>query len=231
VNDPSRAQIRVWQIDIAQAAHEYPRFWEALSEKERERAKRFHFEVDRRRFVLSRGNLRRRLAQELCREERDISFRIGEAGKPELSHPAGTGLFFNVSHSGALVLFALARRQVGVDVEQWRDGVNVRQLAQRFYSEVEWEELRRLEGSEQEEAFFRCWTRKEAIVKAVGKGLLVPLSSFYAGTDDSEERVVETGDGRNWKVCSWTPRAGYSAAVAADAGAWTMSLFPVPGSR
>lgn len=226
----SGSEIRVWQIDIEQCADEYPCLWTVLSSKERERAERFHFEVDRRRFVLGRAILRRQLAQQLGLEEHDLAFKTGQAGKPELSHPAATGLSFNISHSGGYVLLAVANRRVGVDVEQWRSNVDIHQLAQRFYCEEEWQELRQVAGSKQTQAFFRCWTRKEAIVKAVGKGLLVPLSSFYAGTDGQEQKRVETGDGRSWTVRSWTPRSGYSAALAAEAGDWTMSLFPIPGS-
>jgi 4'-phosphopantetheinyl transferase len=232
VNLSHRREIRVWQFDVQQSKQEFPALRELLSPEEQQRALKFHFEIDRERFVVGRGNLRRLLGEQLRCEPGDILFRTGDLGKPELRCGPRPEVFFNVSHSGDAVLIAVAERPVGVDVEQPRRGLNARELAQRFYCAEEWEELRRLEGNDQDQAFFRCWTRKEAIVKALGRGLQVPLSSFYAGTDAAELRIVQTGDGRSWKVRSWMPRAGYAAAVAAAAGDWQLELVPfVSASR
>lgn len=218
----NRNTICVWQFAAECSDEEYSMLWALLSRDEQERAQRFHFDADRKRSVVARGNLRRLLAEQLSCTSEEIAFRVTANGKPELHLPRAGALGFNVSHSGELVLIAVAQRPVGVDVEQSRRDMGVREIAQRFFCAAEWEELSRLEAATQDEAFFRCWTRKEAIVKAVGEGLRVPLNSFYVGTDAARERIVETGDGRRWKVCSWTPRPGYAAGLAAPAGDWQL---------
>lgn len=223
-------KIRVWQFDTYCGAWKYAALWDLLSPEEQQRALKFHFEADRRRAVIARGNLRALLAKELNCAARDLELFAAEAGKPELRGSHSNRVHFNVSHSGELVLIALADcggGPVGVDVEKARPDLGVRELAQRFYCAAEWQEIRELQGTAQDEAFFRCWTRKEAIIKAVGKGLQVPLSSFYVGSGNEQMVAVQTGDGCNWKVCSWSPSIGYAAAVAAKAGDWELKLHPI----
>ena len=148
-----------------------------LSEDERDRADRFHFERDRRRFVAGRSTLRRIVATYLDAFPREIVFEYGPQGKPRVSEST---LFFNISHSGACGLFAFATQfEIGVDVEQLDQARSDNEhVATRFFSPSEIETLRAQPTSARPQAFLRCWTRKEAFIKARGDGLTLPLQDF-----------------------------------------------------
>jgi 4'-phosphopantetheinyl transferase len=150
---------------------------EPLSHDERERVRRFHFERDRRRFVTARGLLRFLLGHYVGRDPADLRFGYGPRGKPFLA--GNDGPRFSLSHSGGLVVLAFARdRELGVDIEQERPLPEAEDLARCYFSPWERAELRRLSPRERQPAFFRCWTRKEAFIKATGNGLSCPLDAF-----------------------------------------------------
>ena len=148
-----------------------------LSEDELERAGRFRFERDRRRFVAGRSALRRLLARYIEAAPADIAFEYGPYGKPDVPDAP---VSFNVSHSGSHALFAIGPRfELGVDVEvlggRHADDLLV---AKQFFSPREIETLRAHAPSARPRAFLLCWTRKEAFVKARGDGLSLPLQDF-----------------------------------------------------
>lgn len=149
----------------------------ALSPDERARASRFRFERDRRRFVAGRSVLRRELAERLDCTPSEVAFRYGPYGKPAV---ADGDVVFNVSHSGSAALFAFAAAgELGVDVELLAHGrPDDDGVAERFFSPAEVETLRRQPAAARSETFLRCWTRKEAFVKARGEGLSLPLHDF-----------------------------------------------------
>jgi 4'-phosphopantetheinyl transferase len=149
-----------------------------LNAEETQRAGRFVFDVHRRRFTLARGILRV-LASRLVREPAHaLKFSQGAHGKPALSHPAESGLELNVSHSGDEALYAFGWRQpLGVDVECVRP-IEYLALAKHSFSEQEQQTLEALPESELPAAFFACWSRKEAFIKALGEGLSFPLRDF-----------------------------------------------------
>jgi 4'-phosphopantetheinyl transferase len=200
-----------------------------LSPDEAARAARFRFAKDRDAFVRSRAFLRRVLGEALGREPRALAFTTGAWGKPSLVD--GRGLEFSLSHSGALALCALAwRRPVGVDVEEHRAGVEALEIAELFFTDTELATLRALEGAERARAFFLCWTRKEAYVKARGEGLSIPLSRFdvtcapgepahLSGRGDSALEVAR------WALADLDVGPGYSAAVAALGHGWRPELL------
>ena len=148
-----------------------------LSEEERDRTIRFYFERDRILFIAAHAALRRVLAAHLDENPAGLRFETDKRGRP---HVVGKeGLHFSLSHSGDRALVAVARTPtVGVDVEVYRDGIDFERLAERNYTEAEREELAGLAGDELRLAFYRVWTRKEAYVKALGKGLYHPLADF-----------------------------------------------------
>lgn len=188
-----------------------------LSEDERDRADRFHFERDRRRFVAARSILRRSLARYLDAEPAELVFAYGEHGKPSLP---GSDLSFNVSHSGRLALFAFASGfEIGVDVELLAHARpdNDEQVAARFFSAREVEALRAYPESERDRGFLRCWTRKEAFVKAHGDGLSLSLQAFdvelAAGAPPALLRTEWSSD----EPAEWTMRDVSDLAVEAVA--------------
>jgi 4'-phosphopantetheinyl transferase len=143
----------------------------ALSHDERERAARFHFERDRTAFTTARGALRALVGRYLDYPPEGVVFAYRERGKPHLATPAG-GLRFNVSHSGDVALIAFAQdREVGVDIERTRAVHDLRGLAKLSFSHDEYATWCGLAPGEQPEAFFSCWSRKEAFIKATGEGI------------------------------------------------------------
>jgi 4'-phosphopantetheinyl transferase len=142
-----------------------------LSPDERESAGRFRFEEDRVRSIVARGGLRRILSSYCCASPHSIEFHAGGYGKPALLKPSAA-LEFNVSHSGNCVLIAVTSGvPCGVDIERGRAIAAELSIAGRFFCprEVEW-------LSRTENGFLRLWATKEAVIKAVGRGLSIPLS-------------------------------------------------------
>jgi 4'-phosphopantetheinyl transferase len=145
-----------------------------LSYDEIERAERFRFERDRRRYITGRGLTRTVLARYLGRDPASLAFRYGPYGRPELAE-----MPFNVSHSGDLAVVAVGLQQdIGVDIERLRPEPAEEEVAERFFSPTEVNALRSLPRADQPRAFLSCWTRKEAFIKALGNGLSLALHSF-----------------------------------------------------
>jgi 4'-phosphopantetheinyl transferase len=190
-----------------------------LDEDERARAMRFVRPRDRRRFVLAHAALRLFLARCLDVHPPAVRYESGIHGKPRLA-PTLPALEFNLSHSGGVGVLAVARdRPVGVDVEELRDLPDALSIAAAHFSAAEREALRSLPPDEQRGAFFRGWTRKEAVVKASGEGLGRALDSFEVDLAPSSMKALTRFDGRDGEVAGWSLReltapTGYEAAGA-----------------
>jgi 4'-phosphopantetheinyl transferase len=190
-----------------------------LSAQELARAARFHLEEHSHRFVVAHGRLRQQLAALLGMEPAAIELNSGAHGKPHLSgEPATTGLEFNLSHSGGLGLIGWAwKRAIGVDIEFWRSTSDEAALVRRYFSASEIAAYERCAAAERTRAFFNCWTRKEAYVKAVGRGLGLALDSFDVSLGDADARLLRASaigdDGRIWSLAALQPGEGISAAA------------------
>lgn len=219
-------EVHVWRIALEPPRTSLARLAARLSQDERRRAARFRFERDRRRFHAARGALRELLAGYLGEEPERLAFVEGLHGKPGLAISRGEELRFNLSHSGELALCAVSRRrEVGVDVEQVRELPDAEALARRFFSDVETAALEALPEAQRLAAFFRCWTRKEAYLKAVGAGLLQPLDGFDVSLLPELGECELSVRGRpeetaRWSLQSLDVGAGYAAAVVAEGPAW-----------
>lgn len=205
----------------AKALHHYSL---DLSEDERQRAGRYAFEREWRRFVVARGWLRRLLAERLDARPQDIRFSYGKHGKPALAPPfAHSGLSFNLAHSGDLAVYAFARAQaLGVDVEAMRALSDADGIAARFFSATEKNAYQALASCHRRTGFFNCWTRKEAFVKALGDGLSHALDEFDVSLAPGEParilRVADTpGDACGWRLESFVPAPGFIAALVSEA--------------
>lgn len=191
-----------------------------LSQDESERAARFHFPADRDRFIIAHGCLRDVLSRYLHCQPLELSFSIGEYGKPALNSDAG--IDFNLAHSGDYILIAIAhRRRVGVDVERIRKGISSSAIAQQYFSKVEVAELQELPIEEREIAFFTCWTRKEAYIKAQGMGLTLPLESFDVSLAPNEPAILRatrpySDEASRWTLYSLQIDPLYEAAIAVE---------------
>ena len=174
-------EVHVWRLWIDASTSVVSLVEASLSEQEQIRAAKFRYKEDQSRYVLGRGMLRHILASYVAARPADIVFSANEFGKPFLDQRfASSGIYFNVSHSKNLVVIGVAfERQIGVDVEFVRPLSDLDSVARRCFTDFE-RELLAGELDLKTSSFFRCWTRKEAFVKAIGKGLSVPLNSFTA---------------------------------------------------
>lgn len=167
----SDGEVHVWAADLDEISL-VREFAPVLSPDETERAARFHFQKDRRNFIAARGLLRTILAYYLKTSADSLQFSYAEKGKPSLAADCQSGdLNFNLSHSDGLAVYAMARnRQLGIDVESLRPFADMKEIASRCFSTEEQSAVHSLESPEQEEKFFRYWTRKEAVLKCTGEG-------------------------------------------------------------
>ncbi len=221
--------VHVWQARLDQFAGRQGQMLELLSADERERAARFHFAADRSHFIAARALLRTLLGRYLDLPPGQLSFSYGPYGKPAL---AGEGesraLRFNVSHSHGVALYAVAReRDVGVDVEYLRRDILGESLAERFFSAREVATLRALPADVQPQAFFNCWTRKEAFIKARGEGLSFPLDRFEVSLDPKEPAALvsvmdDPREASRWSLQALPVEEGYVAALAVEGHAWRL---------
>ncbi|HZC59950.1 MAG TPA: 4'-phosphopantetheinyl transferase superfamily protein [Chthoniobacterales bacterium] len=169
--------VHIWRIWLTALDAALASYRGTLSSDERDRAERYGFENLRRSYTLSRGALRILLGYYLGRPPNEIKLICGPKGKPALKD--SSRIRFNVSHSGQMALYAFTLDcELGVDVEQLRKLDDTELIATRFFSAAEASELLSLQPGDRHLAFFRCWTRKEAYVKAIGDGLAIPLNRF-----------------------------------------------------
>jgi 4'-phosphopantetheinyl transferase len=171
-------EVHVWRIELDGAATSSDTLRGTLSLQEKHRAARFRSIELRERWTAARGALRCILAGYVQCEPGVLVFREGSHGKPALTWPV-EDIPFNLSHTGGLTLVAVAGSgRVGIDAETVRSEIEVEDLSRRFFAPAEAAEIMALSPDAQPGAFFTCWTRKEAFVKALGGGLSVPLNSF-----------------------------------------------------
>lgn len=222
-------EVHIWRAWLDQPSEVVQELHEVLDGDERGRAERFRFERDRRRFVVGRGRLRLILGRYLSAAPADLRFAYGAHGKPTVAGAAdGRPLCFNVSHSDALAVYAVTRgRQLGVDVEAVRPMPDAEQLAARFFSPRENAAWRALGPGDKPAAFFRCWTRKEAFLKATGQGLAQPLDAFDVtlAPEAPARLLYVAGDpeaAARWTLRDLAPAAGYVAALAVEGQGWRL---------
>ncbi|MCC6631061.1 MAG: 4'-phosphopantetheinyl transferase superfamily protein [Gammaproteobacteria bacterium] len=197
-----------------------------LSADEQARAARFLSPVHRDRYAVAHGRLREILAERLEVAPEDLQFGQAEHGKPHLagSH-ARSGLQFNLSHSGDRGLVGWAESlHLGVDIELWRPLGDEAALVRRFFSPAENAAYVALPEPERTQGFFECWTRKEAYIKAVGRGLGLPLDSFDVSFGPGRKAALlrpsaEVQGDRGWSLAAPSLGQGVSAAVILEADA------------
>jgi 4'-phosphopantetheinyl transferase len=192
---PGAGEVHVWQAELDLSDDELDELYAYLSPEERDVAGRHRHVRKRARHVAARGWLRHLLAGYLGDTPRAVAFERDEAGRPRLAGVMGERLRFSLSQSDSTAIYAVARdRMVGVDVERVRDGVPVEAVARRFFSEAERERLAALPPHLQTRAFFDCWTRKRASLKAIGVGLS-GVEQSAAGAATWSLYSVDAGNG------------------------------------
>lgn len=208
--------VDVWLVDLTLAPDRLERCASVLDRAERERGDRFLRPADRARFIASHAALRLVLAEAHACASSEIRLTVQAAGKPHLAASAGSRLEFNLSHSGTRALIGLAGpTAIGVDIEQIRPIPDAVRIARTYFAPDEAAALANLPPGAIEPAFFGLWTRKEAVVKALGTGLSLPLDRFSVTLPPASPRLLR--DSAGWTLSAVEAGAGYAATVAVRA--------------
>jgi 4'-phosphopantetheinyl transferase len=225
----SADDVHVWQARLDD--HDAGGLRLLLSADEISRADRFHFPKDRDHYTVARGLLRKLLAAYLRLGPAELQFTYAEKGKPSLVESQRSLINFNLAHSHGVVLYAFSTgREIGVDVEFLREDFAGDQIAERFFSPGEIDTLRSVPASLRKEAFFNCWTRKEAYIKARGEGLSLPLDEFDVSLLPGEDAALLRNHKEPAEVGRWTMRSipvptGYAAALVVEGNDWRLKSF------
>jgi len=208
-------EVHVWLAHLPEALPQIEELTTVLSPEETERAQQFRNTTQGQHWQLTRAILRRLAAHYAQANARDLGFVLGPHGKPALARPGDSGLHFNTSHSGEYAVFAFTHAgEVGVDIEQLRKEMPRRDdVARRYFAPGEWKQLEAMPEPERGRAFFDCWTRKEAFVKARGEGVFSGLDQFEVAL--AEPRLVRLtgGNPQEWSMAALPAVAGHTGAV------------------
>jgi len=184
-------QVHLWLIKLSDFTSIEQSLLALLHPNETERAMRLHFALHRQRFIIARGLLRKTLNLYTGIEPEKITFNLGRHGKLYLQDNT-LNLQFNVSHSDDFAVFALTiQQEIGVDIEKMAPHFN-KKVAERFFSKQEYIQLMALSPKERIEGFYQIWTKKEAIIKALGEGLFTSLADFSVSLRQAKESVMLT---------------------------------------
>jgi 4'-phosphopantetheinyl transferase len=227
-------EVHSWCASLDVPPETSARLYATLTFDERNRSARFRFERDQQRFIVAHGVLRDLLGRYLQSQPGRISYVYNAFGKPDLSPEFGSRLKFNLSHSAGLALIAIAAdSNVGVDLEYIRAQSDYAEIARRFFSAAEVDHLNALPRHLYAEAFFSCWTKKEAYLKACGEGLAIPLNSVSVPliSDPAHTPVdlyVASNDivpAERWSLYTLQPAPGYIGALAIEGSGWRLSQW------
>lgn len=214
--------VGLWHASFAELAQWESRLEASLSGDERQRAARYRFPEDRQEFVLGRGLLRHLAGRYLALPPNSLRFGYASHGKPYLPAP----IEFNIAHSGdrIVIAFGCVGRRLGVDIEKVDSQIEPLEIATGFFSKREVDTLQSLASDERRQAFFRCWVRKEAFLKALGDGLSRPLGDFDVAILEGEPPAVlrvawDAPAPSRWHIHSLDIAPGYMGALCVeDAG-------------
>jgi 4'-phosphopantetheinyl transferase len=216
--------IHIWRVKLNKFFSKVKEYCEILSDDEYRRAERYYFYRDKKRYIISRGVLRTIIGKYYIGVEPGcIKFYYGNHGKPYLSKIfEGGTLQFNRADSNGIAVYAFTKiNEIGIDLEYMRSMPDADQIVKGSLSEYEKDAFKSLSESQKYEAFFNCWTRKEAFIKATGKGLYYPLDQFDVSmAPDQPARLISINENRleaaKWTLIDLRPEFGYSAAVALE---------------
>jgi 4'-phosphopantetheinyl transferase len=227
----STDEAHVWAVSLQRGGRE-TEMWAMLSPEERGRAERFRVDLPRRQFTVARAALRTLLSRYLRFPATEIILTEDANGKPRLARQRGsTPLHFNVAHSNELALVAVAHRcEVGVDVERLRTVGRCEEIASRYFHDAESRAILNLLHRDRARAFLKCWTAKEAVLKAVGLGLRGSLAAFPVPIEGHAGQwlqvpVADTVITTDVWLQSLSPHSDYVAAFAAAGETRRVSCF------
>ena len=213
--------IHIWRVELDGPESILQYCWEQLSASEKELAAACFLPKAGMRFAVARGALKSSLARYLNVPASELRFAYGANGKPKLPVNLNRGkLKFNLSHSRGLGLFVVTRDlEAGIDLEYVRERAGTEEMARRFFSPADMEQLHSVPAAVRHEVFFECWTRKEAYLKALGSGLATPMRSFDMALHPTEKEgwlQSSNGSAWRWSLHTFTPSPNYVAALAVE---------------
>lgn len=226
--------VDIWRVNLNVDAECFAGLEDFLSIPETDQARRFHFERDRRRYIVSHAALRLILSRYVNIAPQDIDYLFSRHGKPSLL--AQDGVCFNLAHSHEMALIAVtALGEIGVDIEHIRPVDDIESIARHSFSDSEFNRWQSLPGAKRLHAFFHYWCRKEAFIKALDEGLSYPLQQFSVVFDTDEESRLESVQYDHAEAAQWTlkgldvGRDDYAAAYAVRTDSvqerlWNMSF-------
>ena len=224
--------VHVWRMWLELADHRTDELQSNLSADEKQRAARFRSNADRTRYIAAHCFTREILGNYLDQRPEQIRFAYNQYGKPELEEiDNASGLRFNLSHSDDIAVLAVARGfNVGIDIERVKPNAATEDIARRFFSSGEVELLLNQPENERDEAFFRCWTRKEAYIKARGRGMSIPLDDFEVSfLPGDPPKIIRMEDdpqaAARWSLFNLEPGDGYTGALAVEGHPDQLKLF------
>ncbi len=226
----SENEVHIWRADLDWAQSRIPNISESLSQDEKERASRFHFERDRNRFIAGRAILRELLGKYLEILPAEVPIQYGVHGKPRLGEMSET-ICFNMSHSQNLAAYGFTQNQpLGIDIEAHREMPDADQIAQRYFSPTEFRAYLSVLREQKLETFYRCWTRKEAYMKATGEGFYLPLDQFEVSLrpDDPPALLWAASDPqehKHWSLLDFRPADSFAGAVAVQGPVRKVSIW------
>jgi 4'-phosphopantetheinyl transferase len=225
--------VHVWLASLGQPSAVNTYLRKLLSRDEQAKADRYHFERDRQHFTVARGRLRELLSRYLGTDPAELRFAYSEYGKPRLE-PEPSSFNFNLAHSGGFALYAFtAIGEIGVDLEFIRPEFTGDEIARRFFSPSEVACLSKLADEMRARAFFDCWARKEAVIKAKGLGLSLGLDQFDVALTPGQPAALLRTRWDETEASRWSLRAvdvgpDFAAALALEADDWQVSYWQVP---
>lgn len=229
---PSPDCIDVWRIPTTLDDEHVARFESMLSSAQRQRAGRLRIVEKRDQYIITQGLTRIVLGRMLNTRPEALEFIRGTKGKPYLDGEfSDAGVQFNMTHTSHMALVAIARnREVGIDIERIRENLQWQKLARRYFSESEYAGFSELPEESRLRAFFTCWTRKEAVLKAIGTGLGGGLASFDVSVDPdaAPELLANRWNGRfhgDWSMAQLAPGDAYVATLVGEHGGFTVRCW------
>jgi len=212
-------EAHVWRAFLNQDQATISELSAILAPDERRRAERYYRAVDRERFIVARGVLRKIISIYLGVSPGDLEFSYNQYGKPQISAEQNSrNLNFNLSHSHEMALYALTiGRDVGIDIEYIREDFATLEIAEHFFAKAEVNALAALPAEERVKAFFNCWSRKESYIKALGLGISFPLDRFTVSIATGVPGLLKVEDDdhepERWTMYELSPGEGYAAAM------------------
>ncbi|MDZ7806122.1 MAG: 4'-phosphopantetheinyl transferase superfamily protein [Gracilimonas sp.] len=223
----TKRDIHIWKFEIDAAVEDLSVYQTLLNKYEEGRASKFKFSEDRERFLWGRILLKRLLGAYLDENTEAIILNSTSGGKPFLEKKEHQHIQFNVSHSGNIIILGFSRSPIGVDVEMISRQVDIDRVSRNYFSMDERKAIDRVSEESKEIIFFDIWTKKEAVIKGIGKGLGIPLKSFNVLDDEGHvkwkpESKASTSD---WYVHYVDVKPAYKAAFATSIEDFELSYF------